>query len=167
MMNRNKLYLLLGLSLLIILVSNCKKTYTLDPPPNQVEGINGTWILEAVIEVDEFDLAKPSRDISSFYTGDDVTVMTVTFNSTDFTFEFTPGDKGQNYLPSSGIWEFDDNAFPQFIFLTDDDGMKTTLYLKGPTRPQDQLLKFSFNRSCVIDGEETEYVGYGYEFNRN
>ena len=153
--------------LAIITLSNCnEKDYPLDPPPSKINGINGTWELISVVEVDEFDLAKPERDISSFYTGVGVTVMMATFNSDDFTFEIIPGDKGQNYLPTTGTWEFDNNDFPTFIYLTDDEGAVTNLALKGPTRPQDQLLKFSFNRSCIIDGEETEYVGYRYEFNR-
>ena len=166
-MNRNRIYLLLILMLTSFVVSNCKKTYTLDPPGSKVDGLNGSWELYNVVQVDQTDLAKAERDISNFYLGDGSTsVMEITFNSSDFTFEVKLGDIGRNYLPSSGTWEFDDDNFPQFIFLTSDEGEVTVLQMLGPTRPQDQQLKYSFNRNCTIEDELIQYVGYRYEFNR-
>jgi len=166
-MKRNRIYLLFILILTSVVVSNCKKTYTLDPPESKIEGINGSWELYSVVQVDQTDLAKAERDISIFYLGDGTTsVMIITFNSSDFTFEVELGDIGRNYLPSSGTWKFDDDNFPQYIYLTDDEGNVTELEMLGPTRPQDQQLKYSFNRSCTIDSELIEYVGYRYEFNR-
>jgi len=166
-MNRNRIYLLLILILTSVVVSNCKKTYTLDPPGSKVEGINGTWVLYNVVQVDQTDLAKAERDISKFYLGDGTTsVMEIIFNSSDFTFEVKLGEIGRNYLPSNGTWKFDDDNFPKFIFLTDDEGNVTELEMQGPTRPQDQQLKYSFNRNCTIGGELIQYVGYRYEFNR-
>ena len=167
MMMKSRIFLLLILILTSVVVSNCKKTYTLDSPASHVDGINGTWELYSVVQVDEFDLAKPERDISNFYLGDGSTsVMKISFNSSDFTFEITVGEMGKNYLPTSGTWKFDDDNFPQFIFLKDDEGNITTLTMQGPTRPQDQQLKYSFDRSCTIDGDFIPYVGYRYEFNR-
>ena len=167
MMNKNRIYLLLILILTSVFVSNCKKTYTLDSPASHVDGINGTWILYSVVQVDEFDLAKPERDISKFYLGDgSISVMEITFNSSDFTFEITLGQIGKNYLPTSGTWKFDDDNFPKYIFLKDDEGNVTTLTMQAPTRPQDQQLKYSFDRSCTIDGDFVPYVGYRYEYNR-
>ena len=167
-MNKNKIYLLFVLMLTAFVVSNCKKTeHTLDSPASKIEGINGSWELYSVIQVDETDLAKAERDLSVFYLGDGSTdVMIITFNSSDFTFEIEIGEIGRNYLPTSGTWEFDDNNFPKFIYLTDDEGIVTELELQSSTRPQDQQLKFSFNRSCTIEGILTQYVGYRYEFNR-
>lgn len=168
MMNKNRIYFLMIIVLTSIIVSNCKKTeYKLDPPGSHVEGINGTWELYSVIQVDEVDLAKSERDLSEFYLGDGTTeVMKISFNSSDFTYQVILGDIGKNYLPTSGTWEFDDDNFPQLVFLDDGEGNITTLSLQGPTRPQDQQLKFSFKRSCTIENELTEYVGYRYEFNR-
>ena len=167
MMKKNRIYLLLVLILTAVAVSNCKKTYTLDPPASKIDGINGSWILYSVVQVDQTDLAKAERNISEFYLGDGSSaVMEITFNSSDFTFEVQLGDIGRNFLPSSGTWEFDDDNFPQFIYLTDDEGNVTELEMQGPTRPQDQQLKYSFNRSCTIEDELIQYVGYRYEFNR-
>jgi hypothetical protein len=148
--------------------NNCtKKTYTLDPAADKVAGLNGDWELYSVIEVDEISLSKGERDISEFYLGDGtVEVLKVNFNSSNKTYEIIPGDIGRNYLPSSGTWSYDDNNYPEFIYLKDDNGEITTLKLQGPTRPQDQKLKISFQRSCSIGGESVEYVGYRYEFNR-
>lgn len=152
----------------VLLFSQCnKKTYTLDAPGSKVEGINGNWELYSVIQVDEISLAKLERDLSLYYLGNgDVEVMKITFNSSAMTFNITLGEIGRNYLPSSGTWSFDDNNFPKYIYLKDDNGVVTTLKLGGPTRPQDQQLKIAFQRSCSIDGEVKEYVGYRYEFNR-
>lgn len=168
-MRRSKYLLLSGILLGLLLFGNCtKKTYTLDEPASKIEGLNGSWTLYSVVQVDEVSLSKDERDISSFYIGDGtVEVPEVTFKSSDRTFEIVLGEIGRNYLPSSGTWSFDDDNFPLYIYLEEDNGTITTLKLQGPTRPQDQKLKFSFQRSCTILGEEKEYVGYRYEFNRN
>jgi hypothetical protein len=167
MKKSNYIFILIAI-LSVALLSQCKKkTYTLDPPPSKIEGLNGDWSLYSVIQVDEISLSKGEKDISQFYLGSDTTtVMQASFSSTNKTFTITPGTMGRNYLPSSGTWTFDDNEYPQYIYLIDDNGVETTLKLQGPTRPQDTQLKFSFQRSCIINGEEKEYVGYRYEFNR-
>ena len=160
--------LFFGLATAMLFFSQCeKKTYTLDPPPDKVQGLDGEWELYSVIAVDEVSLAKEERDLSDFYIGDGTTeVLTVTFNSDDKTFVITAGEIGRNYLPSEGTWSYDDNNYPEYIYLEDDNGTITTLKLQGPTRPQDQVLKFSFQRTCTVGGESIEYVGYRYEFNR-
>lgn len=167
-MKNSRYLILVCLSIGLVFLTQCKKqTYTLDPPPSKIEGLSGSWSLYSVIQVDEISLSKGERNLSEFYVGPDSTdLMKVTFNSSDFTFTITPGALGRNYLPSSGTWSFDNNDYPEFIYLEDDLGVTTTLKLQGPTRPQDSQLKFSFQRSCMIDGEEKEYVGYRYEFNR-
>jgi hypothetical protein len=167
-MKKLKYLSLMLLLLTTVLVSRCnKKTYSLDPPPSKVEGLNGDWKLYKVIEVDEISLAKNERDISGFYIGDNTdSVLNITFNSPEKTFFITDGEIGRNYLPSSGTWTFDNDDFPQFLNLIDDEGEITRLKLQGPTRPQDMQLKFSFQRFCIVDDEFKEYVGYRYEFNR-
>lgn len=167
-MRRSKYFTIAFLFMTTIFLSHCvKKDYTLDPPPSKVDGLNGTWKLYSVIQVDEVSLAKGERDISKFYIGDEsIDVMEVTFKSSDKTFVLVPGEIGRNYLPSSGTWVFDDDNYPQYIYLKDEGGVITTLKLQGPTRPVDTELKFSFQRFCSINGLEQEYVGYRYEFNR-
>lgn len=167
-MRRFRYLVLMGSIVGLLLFNQCnKKTYTLDPPPSKVEGLNGSWELYSVMQVDEISLAKAERNLTSFYISDTSTsVLEVSFNSSDHSFGVTLGAMGRNYLPSSGTWAFDNDDYPQYIYITDDEGNETTLKLQGPTRPQDQQLKFSFQRSCVIAGEEKEYVGYRYEFNR-
>ncbi len=152
----------------LLTLSDCKKeTYTLDPPGSKVEGISASWQINTVIQVDEIDLSKAERDLSDFYINEFSTaLLEITFKSSDMTFIITPGSSGRNYLPSTGTWSFDDDNYPSYIYLVDSDGVITTLKLQGPTRPQDQQLKFSFQRTCMLDGVETEYVGYRYEFNR-
>lgn len=166
-MMKKIIVLILPLFLLFTLSECKKKSYTLDPPASKLEGINGSWELANVVQVDEIDLAKAERDISDFYINEGSTnVLEITFNSSDMTFEVVLGDIGKNYLPASGTWSFDDTNFPEYIYLVDEDGNTTVLSLQGPTRPQDQQLKFSFKRFCIIDAVDTEYVGYRYEFNR-
>jgi len=123
--------------------------------------------LYSVKQVDELSLAKEERDLSIYYLGNDSeNVMSISFKSSDRTFEIELGDHGRNFLPSSGTWSFDNDNFPKYIYLEDDNGVVTTLKLGGPTRPQDQQLKIAFQRSCTVGGEVKEYVGYRYEFNR-
>jgi len=163
-----KIFFLILPLIFLLTLSDCKKeNYTLDPPGSKVEGINGAWEINKVIQVDELDLSKSERDLSLLYINEFSTaVLEIIFNSSEMTFMITPGSSGKNYLPSSGTWAFDDDAYPTKILLKDEGGTTTVLSLQGPTRPQDLYLKFSFQRSCIIDDVDTEYVGYRYEFNR-
>ncbi|HEX2898896.1 MAG TPA: hypothetical protein VHS96_04170, partial [Bacteroidia bacterium] len=85
------LLLLLGVGL-----AACKpEDIVLDPPGSKLDGINGTFTLAEVIQVDPFVIGSGnSLDITGAFTSG--TIPSITFNSTALSYTFTPGD-GPNY----------------------------------------------------------------------
>lgn len=157
-----KLHIPLLFSLaLVLLVLGCKpERATLGPPSSKLEGINDSFVLEKVIQVDMADALAPELDITDAYLG--ANPMVITFNSTDFTWNITENDS-PNFMGASGSWAFDDNEYPTLINLTDgSSGITQVLPLDATIRETDNLLKFTFSKGCGSDIT----VGYKYEFRR-
>lgn len=137
---------LLSLTLLVFMLSACKpeQVFEAGTPFSSLKGINGTWVIDQVSQVDKLSTKSDNTlDVSSFFTG--ANPLSITFNSDDFTWSVNPGD-GPNYLGTSGIWSFDDPDFPSAINV-DDNGVSTVLTLNRPVREEvDQYLDFTMNR---------------------
>ena len=153
-------YLLLLLLTGVLVFSSCEERRTLDPAPSKLEGINDTFTLTTVVQVDqitsEFD---NTLDVSSAFIG--TNPSTITFNSEDFTWNYEPGDS-PDYLGAGGSWSFDDNEFPTLISVNN-GGTTFDLTLLRTIRPQDQTLEFQLDKSCGT----TPTVSYQYTFTRN
>jgi hypothetical protein len=149
------------LLLALLVLGGCKpENLVLDPPPSKLEGINDTFTLAEVTQIDPFVLAGPnSMDVSTVYTSG--TAPSITFNSSNFTYAYSPGD-APNYLGSNGTWAFDNNDYPKFLTL-DNGGNSLRMTLLHTIRPQDEFLEFQFDRSC--GGQKT--VVYQFKFARN
>jgi hypothetical protein len=150
------LLLLIGLSL-----ASCKPDkLVLDPPASKLEGINDSFTLSEVIQVDPAVLGSGnSLDVTAAFTKGAVPV--IAFNSTDFTYAYTAGD-APNYLGASGTWALDDNDYPTLISMN--DGSRTyTLNLLHTIRPQDLYLEVRYQRSC---GSSVAVI-YDFKFARN
>ena len=149
------------LLLLVFLVSACKpEELILEPAPSKLEGINGTFSLAEVIQIDPLILGDGnSLDVTRiFMTG---TTPSITFNSDAFTFTFVPGD-GPDYLGAGGTWAFDNNDYPTQINMDNGQG-PYVLKLRHTIRPQDLYLEVDYERSC--GGNPT--VIYQFKFARN
>jgi hypothetical protein len=149
------------LLLALLVLGGCKpEELVLDPAPSKLDGINGTFTLSEVTQVDPFVLAGTnSLDVTSVYTAG--TVPSITFSKSDFTYTYIPGD-APDYLGGSGTWAFDDNDYPKYLTFTTGSGIIRTTLLHT-IRPQDEYLEFSLNRSC---GGQTTIV-YQFKFARN
>ena len=159
MKGKIKIYMFLLLAALSF--AGCKpEEIVLDPPPSKLEGINGTFTLSSVTQVDPFVIGSGnSLDVTSAFTKG--TVPSITFNSSTFDFTFNPGD-APNYLGSNGTWAFDNNDYPTLIAMNDGTS-QYDLKLLHTIRPQDKYLEVQFERSC--DG--TVSVIYQFKFARN
>ncbi len=149
------------LLLIVMGMTACKQEeLVLDPPGSKLEGINDSFTLTEVIQVDPFVIGSGnSFDVTSVFTSG--TAPTIAFNSTDFTFTFTAGD-GPNYLGSAGTWTFDNNEYPTRINMND-GSTQYILKLLRTIRPQDEALEVQYERSCGGDVS----VIYQFKFSRS
>lgn len=159
MKGKFKIYMLLLLT--AILMAGCKpEEIVLNPPPSKLEGINGTFTLNSVTQIDPFVIGSGnSLDITSAFTKG--AVPSITFNSSSFAFTFNPGD-APNYLGAAGTWAFDNNDYPTLIAMNDGTN-QYDLKLLHTIRPQDEYLEVQFERSCG----GTVSVIYQFKFARN
>jgi len=154
---------LLSLALLAFLLQACKPEKVLEAgtPFSSLKGINGTWIIDQVFQVDKLSTkADNTLDVSAFFTG--ANPLRITFNADDYTWSVSPGD-APNYLGGSGIWSFDDPDFPSAINV-DDNGVATLFTLNRPVREEvDQYLDFTMNRQ---DCAGKSAIAYNFIFVR-
>ncbi len=158
-MNNKSIILALFLAVLVGLAGCKKEEYVLEDAPSKLEGINDTFVLTRVMQVDQKTLnLDNSLDISSYFIGD--TPASITFDAAASTFTLDPGTT-IDYLGASGSWAFDDNEFPSKITLMDGTDM-VEVQLIQTIRPQDDL-QFQLDRYC----SGALSVSYQYYFTRN
>lgn len=156
----NRLYIIFVLSGFLLLLTACEQqTYEFGEPFSKLEGINGSFALTSVVQVDERStLLDNTRDISAFFIGSEPAV--ISFNSTDFTYSLTPGTAPNFLGETSGSWQFDDNDFPTEIQLGTANPL--VLGLNRTIREIDNTLEFRLTRFC----SGTAGVSYNYVFTR-
>ena len=160
------LYHLAGIAVIALGLAACKPEPEgeLGTPFSKMEGLVATaWEIEQVVIVDGADPARTERDFSEFYLGGEQ-LMTLRFHA-DGQFEITPGD-GLNFLPESGVWEFDQPQHPTQILLNP-EGDTQVLHLETPTRIIESRLRVRFDKhECFLDDNWTAVYSYGLIFKR-
>lgn len=146
----------------IVTLNSCKDRPELDEPGSKLEGINATWEMVEVMQVDIASLAQKPLDVSKAFVG--TNPMKIKFNASDFTYTVTKGS-APNYFGASGKWAFDDNEFPTKITLTTNLGETKDLPLVRTIRPVDAYLNFSYSRTCA--NEDAPYISYQFKFIRS
>lgn len=145
----------------VFTLNSCKKErLELEPPSSKLEGINATWKLIEVIQVDEADALFPEMEVSEAFIGEDG--LEITFNSNDFSYSVRAGES-PNYFGTSGTWAFDDNEFPTLISISH-DGKTENLNLLRTVRTVDKTLEFRYYRQCADAGKNV--VSYKMVFER-
>ena len=158
-----KISLSIVLLSLVIILSSCKKDHpVLDPPGSKLEGINATWSLTEVVQVDVASIQQKKLNVSTAFVGS--TPLVMTFNSSDFTYTVTKGS-GPNYFGDGGSWAFDDNEYPTQITLTPNSGAPKVLPMLHTIRPVDTYLNFMYSRTCAND--QDPYIAYEFKFVRS
>lgn len=157
-MKKHSIILTLVLAVLVGLTGCKKEEYVLDPAPSKLEGINGTFSLAKVMQVDQltFDVNN-SLDVSSVFVGE--TPARITFDSDAGTFSYDSGST-IDFIGGSGSWSFDNNDYPTKIMMNNGaDTYEVTLL--RTIRPQDNL-EFQLDRMC----SGTLVFSYQYFFER-
>ena len=149
--------LIISLILVITAFSGCKEDPKLHPESSKLEGINATWVLTKVSQIDPGNKDEV-LDVSFVFTEGDPVEMTI--NSAYFTYQFKNGNP--LYMGNAGTWAFDDNNYPTLITINHDSKTEEVKLLRT-IRTVDQILSFELNRYC--DGG-TKTTTYQYEFTR-
>ena len=165
--------ILLGVALLsVVLIQACKPDLKgeLGDPYDKVDGLDGTWTLQSVIQTDEKAPDKRTLDLSSYYLGDGGASITFNKNNNTYTANF---NSGKNFFGDAGTWEMTNAQFsiynriyPDALWLINGtDSIELTL--GQPVRSFDSQLYLRLERGC-LDGEEIKVrSSYEFEFVRN
>lgn len=141
------LYLLLFVSILTVGLSGCKPQDEplIGTPTDPTEGIEGSFKLSNVVQVDELTSKLNKKlDISAFFIGAEP--MMLTFAAADSSVTIVPGttpDYFGNGL-SKAKWMFDDAKFPTQILI---NGGTSSWGLLRPIRSFDKTIAFKLSRS--------------------
>ncbi len=171
-------HLLLFLGVALIGVSSCKKEYApIGDRYTATDGLNGSWMLSKVVQIDEASPLKDSRDLSSIYgIGGMDPLLGIQFDASSKAFRMTPG-KGKNFLAPGfrdinssdslrlkGNWNFSNEVSPNYsdyapkgIDMINDFGDTVHVELLAPIRSYDQQLGIKIIR-CKLS--------YSYYFDR-
>lgn len=148
--------------MLILAVVSCKpeEFEPIGSKYNLITGVNGTWQIDHV-EILDFSLPVPEgRDISDFYT-QQASLLGLSFNSNGQTYQVLNPESPGNVFGQSGTYLFDDNEFPEEMWLV--SGTDTIqLGLLNMVREIDPYMGLKFDRvQC-----DSKYAEYNYTFKR-
>ena len=131
----------------------------LGEPFDKVEGMIGTWELQAFTQQDLNSPIKETRDLSDFYLDGLATPLQITFDANrDYSVAI---ELGKNYFGEGGTWGFDDDLYPSFLKLY--TAIDTLQYnLGGMVRIFDQSMRIEYRRDCNTAPTNI----YTFEFNR-
>ena len=138
------------------------ENYEIGPAFSKLEGIEGTWVLDKIIQVDftrrpVFDI---KIDVSDILIGDDP--LEVSFDAQNFSYTVDPGTTS-HLLGDGSTWRFDDNDYPTAIIFSI-DGQDVQANLAKTIRTIDDELQFEFPKLC--SAVENPEFGYQYTFIR-
>jgi len=158
-MKRSYIFFNLLIAILATGLTACQEDYVLDPAPSKLDGIDGTFTVSQVMQLDPNTFGEfNSLDITDVFVGD--TPAQITFDSESGSFTYETGTT-IDFIGASGSWAFDNNDYPTKITMI--EGVNTfDLGLVNSIRPQDELV-FQLDRVC--GGAVT--TSYQYMFSRN
>jgi hypothetical protein len=133
---------------------------------DKLTGMNGTWKINYFAQQDLNNPILEERDLSEFYVVDGVEPTSITFNTSNMSYNVVEG-AGRNYFGTSGTWDFDNRNYPSYLILrSETDTM--TFSLGSVVRPFDNSLELQLPRPCDSGtGTVTETVIYKFKFARN
>ena len=139
--------------LVVLLAAGCreKRDLVLGEPFSKLEGINGAWRLS---QVEQIGLKEGSKqwgfDLTSAVVGADP--ATISFNSADLTFAYSPNGSRDLLKLTGGSWAFDDVEYPTMVSLDDAAATDLDLKLLAAIRIIDDRLKLRLVRPDCDNG---------------
>lgn len=171
-MKRNNIQLGMVLLVAVALFQACKPDPTgeLGDPYDKVDGLDGTWTLQSVVQTDEKAPNKRQLDLTNYYLGG--SGATISFDKDAQTFS-TSFSSGKNFFGETGTWSMTnsqftrfDRTYPDALWLISGPD-STELTLGQPVRAFDSQLFLRLERKCDDGGELKVRSSYEFEFVRN
>jgi hypothetical protein len=153
LMKNNMKQILFALVLSISVLACKPEPRELGPRANQSEGINGTWVLTKIDQIDvNVELAFQESDTLLDVTQAMLTSapMEISFDKTSKNFEITSGAGSEFFGNTMGSWEFDNDDYPSYLQLNNPFGPQIYSLIR-PVRPQDAYLAIKYNKMCGSD----------------
>ncbi len=149
-----------ALLMIVVFISGCKKPQELPigEPYSQVEGIQGTFRLSKVEQIDEITLnLDKTLDVSEVFLGGNP--MEITFNAENVTINANDTPDYFSNGAATLTWKFDDNQFPTKVIINNGDAEWSLL---SPIRTSDNILAFKVSR--FYRGKKA--ITYNFSFER-
>lgn len=137
-------------------------------PFSKVEGMDGTWTIGMVNQIDEQSVLRDAKDLSEYFIIPGEQALEMTFDDGDFTYDVVPGT-GSNPFGDGGTWTFDDIDYPTELWLMPTDQSDTLSFALGqPVYAHSPDLYLNLNKYCVdgATGDEVLILAYEYKFIR-
>lgn len=137
-------------------------------PYSKVDGINGSWIVSTVNQIDEQSVLRDAKDLSEYFVVPGEQSLEIEFNGEDFSYAVIPGP-GSNPFGDGGDWTFDDLDYPSEVWLMPMDEADTIVVTLGqPVYEHSSELLLNQNKYCIdgATGDETLILAYEYKFLR-
>jgi hypothetical protein len=163
-MKKYKLYTLVALALVTGLATfnSCEKNvYEIGTPTSKLDGINGSWNISGVTQIDEASPLKDEMDLSKFFLKPGEPILSISLNSDELTYSVVPGT-GNNPFGDGGDWTFDDPNYPSYVILYPTNGDTIQVGLGRTIKPTDSNLYLNQQKLCG-DAPVTTYL---YIFDR-
>jgi hypothetical protein len=122
---------------------------------NKEVGMDGMWELSKFTIQDPNSPILEQRDFTSFYTGENITPMTIHFDaaSHEYHVDIT---KGRNFFGDQGTWFLDDVIAPSALYLVSSNDT-TEIALGSMVTANSSEINLSINRVCSSGFKNVTY----------
>ncbi|MEN9333965.1 MAG: hypothetical protein RLY35_1145 [Bacteroidota bacterium] len=122
---------------------------------NKEVGMDGNW------ELSKFSIQDPNspileqRDFTSFYTGENITPLTIHFDAATHEYHVDI-EKGRNFFGDQGTWFLDDVIAPSSLYLVNTNDT-TEIALGSMVTANSSEMNLSINRICSSGFKNVTY----------
>ncbi len=122
---------------------------------NKEVGMDGIWELSKFTIQDPNSPILEQRDFTSFYTGENITPMTIHFDAAthEYHVDIT---KGRNFFGDQGTWFLDDIIAPSALYMVSSDDT-TEIALGSMVTANSSEMNLSINRVCSSGFKNVTY----------
>jgi hypothetical protein len=122
---------------------------------NKEVGMDGMWELSKFTIQDPNSPILEQRDFTSFYTGENITPMTIHFDAAKREYHVDI-EKGRNFFGDQGTWFLDDVIAPSALYLVSSNDT-TEIALGSMVTANSSEMNLSINRVCSSGFKNVTY----------
>ncbi len=122
---------------------------------NKEVGMDGMWELSKFTIQDPNSPILEQRDFTSFYTGENITPMTIHFDASNHEYHVAI-EKGRNFFGDQGTWFLDDVIAPSALYLVSSNDT-TEIALGSMVTANSSEMNLSINRVCSSGFKNVTY----------